>query len=304
MTVVDRLQEDVLAKTAKDLYQEILRYYPVAAPEDYLTKTGRWNNELMRLDLQLLKAHRHEAGAPDLISLNEVELPANLPTDSVPELPGMGRPVPELPGMGMKALASSIAVAAPPQYKALADFIIKHKLDPTRRTKLGCMAQEKQKYVIEKFSPLADHEPGTKEALDAFDKFIEECEKTNWKEAGLTEGTAAAGTSPAKPKPAVPPSLLAPSALAQSQATKPAEAASISQLLGAKAATPQSKASSLPGQAATQPVTMESKAGQMAPKRPATGVPSLLNLPKQARFSIPASQPAWGQMWRPGKGKW
>lgn len=72
------MPEEILKKTGKDLFRELLRAYNTADIEDYY-KGGVWKDELMRTDLQLIMSHRREAGAPDLPPLEEVEMP-ELPT--------------------------------------------------------------------------------------------------------------------------------------------------------------------------------------------------------------------------------
>lgn len=65
-------------KDAKELFRELLTVYPGACHEDYF-KNGTWQAETIEIDLDLIRAHRKEAGAPEPIPIEDVQLPANLP---------------------------------------------------------------------------------------------------------------------------------------------------------------------------------------------------------------------------------
>ncbi|CAJ1359242.1 unnamed protein product, partial [Effrenium voratum] len=56
-----------------------------AEVEDYF-KAGRWQTEVMRMDIQAFHAHREEAGAPEPLALEELKLPP-LPAEPVAVAP-------------------------------------------------------------------------------------------------------------------------------------------------------------------------------------------------------------------------
>lgn len=70
----DDIKEAIKGKTGPELFREVLRHLPLVAVDDYY-KHGIWQNDLMKLDIQILSAHRLEAGAPDLPPLSEVKMP-------------------------------------------------------------------------------------------------------------------------------------------------------------------------------------------------------------------------------------
>mmetsp|Transcript_32974 Transcript_32974/g.60369 ORF Transcript_32974/g.60369 Transcript_32974/m.60369 type:complete len:141 (-) Transcript_32974:61-483(-) len=72
-------------KEGVDLFREILRLMPDAQPQDYI-RSGVWQNETMKMDMEILECHRAEAGAPAPRPLEEVPMP------KVP--PGVLKPVP------------------------------------------------------------------------------------------------------------------------------------------------------------------------------------------------------------------
>ncbi|CAJ1380715.1 unnamed protein product, partial [Effrenium voratum] len=59
--------------TDESLYRELKRFCPTASLTTYV-KSGKWQRDLLEIDLELIKAHRREAGAPE-----PPELPENLP---------------------------------------------------------------------------------------------------------------------------------------------------------------------------------------------------------------------------------
>lgn len=63
------------APDGKELFRELLSVYPSACYEDYYKPPGVWNIETLEIDLELLHAHRKEAGAPEPTPLDEVEMP-------------------------------------------------------------------------------------------------------------------------------------------------------------------------------------------------------------------------------------
>lgn len=57
---------------APALFERVRQYYALANEEDY-RKNGQWQLDLLRIDLQLLEAHRRHAGLPDLEAEDEVD---------------------------------------------------------------------------------------------------------------------------------------------------------------------------------------------------------------------------------------
>mmetsp|Transcript_854 Transcript_854/g.2378 ORF Transcript_854/g.2378 Transcript_854/m.2378 type:complete len:323 (+) Transcript_854:116-1084(+) len=229
------VDEEILKKSGVELFRELLRVYSVADLEDYF-KVGVWKEELIKADLQLVWAHRREAGAPDPPDLDEVPMP-NVPKVAAPLMLG-ARPL--IPGMGIAAgavrPASNIPLAAalrphaaplglakvvPPtatglaasgatsgpaaELKLIALFINKWKLDPTRaKMLLAKMTPAKRRYVITNFKNAAN----AADATGALDQYIAQCEKTNAWGAAVAAAATATGASaaprPVAPKMAVP----------------------------------------------------------------------------------------------------
>eukprot|EP00928_Gymnodinium_smaydae_P053376 TRINITY_DN37382_c0_g1_i1.p1 TRINITY_DN37382_c0_g1~~TRINITY_DN37382_c0_g1_i1.p1 ORF type:complete len:458 (+),score=45.26 TRINITY_DN37382_c0_g1_i1:83-1375(+) len=57
-----------------DLFAELFRLYELARPDDYHSK-GRWNVQQLRIDLELIEAHRRQAMAPEPPPLSELTVP-------------------------------------------------------------------------------------------------------------------------------------------------------------------------------------------------------------------------------------
>lgn len=88
MDDLDAVREDIKGKKGPELFKELLRHFPLASPDDYY-KHGVWQDDLLRLDVQVIAAHRLEAGAPDPLPLSEVkmpELPVAMPSVFAPSL--------------------------------------------------------------------------------------------------------------------------------------------------------------------------------------------------------------------------
>lgn len=201
--ITNMADEEVLNKKGIELFKELLRVYSVAEVEDYY-KMGVWRDELMKADLQLIEAHRKEAGAPDPIPLEEVVVP-ELPKAPVvqPGLTGLFAVRPGMPQiiaagavrpMGITvapaaALAAASRPVAPPvvaaaasasgpvaELRLIALFVAKWKLDPTRtKMMLAKMTPARRRYVIQNFKTVAN---GV-EATNSLEQFIAQCEKTN-----------------------------------------------------------------------------------------------------------------------------
>jgi hypothetical protein len=69
------IRESLKDKSGPELFRELLRLLPLVVLEDYY-KNGVWQNDLMKMDIEIIDAHRKEAGAPDPIPIDEVKMPA------------------------------------------------------------------------------------------------------------------------------------------------------------------------------------------------------------------------------------
>jgi len=210
------MAEEAIKKSGMELFRELLRLYPVAEVEDYY-KAGQWKDDLMRTDLQLIEAHRKEAGAPDPLPLEEVpapELPklTTFPAGIIgvkPVLPALAaagglRPA-VAPGAATTSVGGAAAVAGGPvaELRLIALFVAKWKLDPTRtKVLLAKETPQRRRYVIQNFKTTAT---GV-EATEALSAYMEQCKKTNaW---GAATAPAAATTPsavvarPVTPRPA------------------------------------------------------------------------------------------------------
>lgn len=177
-----------MAKTGPDLFRELLRLYPVAEVEDYV-KNGAWKDGLMKSDLQLIEAHRKEAGAPEPQSLEEVVMPENMPKATKP---GLGlRPVAfgATYGAGIPATGTPAAGSAVAELRLVALFVAKWKLDPIRsKAMLAKLLPYRRRFVIQHFKPAGDGD-----VTDELEAYIEECETSN------TWGEAPPAASPNRP---------------------------------------------------------------------------------------------------------
>jgi len=75
----DQVFEDTGSESkGETLFQELFRHFPIGKYEDYYTNR-RWDIEKLEVDLELITAHRKEAGAPEPPPLEEMDMP-ELPT--------------------------------------------------------------------------------------------------------------------------------------------------------------------------------------------------------------------------------
>lgn len=85
------IRESIKGKGGVELFRELLRHLPTIIVEDYY-KNGVWQNELMKLDLEIVVCHRVGAGASDPIPLEEVPMP-KVPDPPKALLSGLVRPL-------------------------------------------------------------------------------------------------------------------------------------------------------------------------------------------------------------------
>lgn len=98
--------DDNEKKDGQELFKELFRLLPSVEVEDYY-KMGRWQDADIQLDIDLIVAHRKEAGAPEPPELEDLELP-QLPSNGGA---GMGMRM----GMGMGSAYGAGAFPAGPR---------------------------------------------------------------------------------------------------------------------------------------------------------------------------------------------
>mmetsp|Transcript_151060 Transcript_151060/g.263242 ORF Transcript_151060/g.263242 Transcript_151060/m.263242 type:complete len:269 (-) Transcript_151060:207-1013(-) len=249
--------EAALNKSGPELFKELLRVYPVADLDDYW-RGGLWKNDLMKTDLVLIESHRREAGAPDPIPLEEVQMP-ELPIQC--KLPGMfgmvavnGVVPPKAAAMAGATTAAGGPVA---ELRLIALFVAKWKMDPTKtKLLLAKMTPARRRYVIQNFKTSSS---GT-EASIALDHFIAGCEKSgDWDKAPTVvapKPLVPGAVAPPK-RPSITPTVIDPS-------KKPRIAGTVAPPSGAPAAWA-AKMAALRGQA---PTTVPQIGKVISPIRP------------------------------------
>lgn len=71
-------EEQVEEEPGEEVFRRLYRLFPLASPHDYF-KNYQWQVDMMQIDIDLIEAHRREAGAEEPPPLEEVELPADMP---------------------------------------------------------------------------------------------------------------------------------------------------------------------------------------------------------------------------------
>lgn len=169
----------ILQKSGPELFKELYRLYPLAEVEDYF-KSGQWQDELLRMDCQVIYAHREEAGSPDPPDLSDIEFP-KLPAGQ----PAMGLRMP-----GVVSTPSAPPAQAVAELQLMVHFANKHKLDLVKtKTMLSVLPVQIRRSVMSTFAPKGSEE----ESLSELETFINE------KKASAPAGVAAAGTAPVNP---------------------------------------------------------------------------------------------------------
>jgi len=168
----------ILQKNGAELFKELYRLYPLAEVDDYF-KSGQWHDDLLRMDCQIIYAHREESGSPDPPPFEEIEFP-KLPVGQ--------------PATGPKIAGIVSTQSAPPQATAelqlMVTFANKHKLDLVKtKTVLSALPVLTRRAVMSTFDPKGSEE----ERQSELETFINE------KKAATPEGVAPAGTDPATP---------------------------------------------------------------------------------------------------------
>jgi len=255
---------EITQKNGPELFRELLRLLPTLEPDDYC-KHGMWQNELMRLDVQILAAHRTEAGAPDPPPLESVKLPEtpapplgmagwSQPLQMVSPAHWGGQPIrPKMPvqaaPMPPSAISASSSTAdAAGQLQHVAQFINKWGFDRMQAGGLlARLSPARRVYVMAHFQEAGAAGGGA--VTQRLEAYIRQCEATN----AWVAADAAAPQVKAAPKVVAPPSasallaagvkrpfeqtdsiqckappMVAPAASSVSKAAQPAVASSVS----------------------------------------------------------------------------
>lgn len=210
---------DCDGKFGKELFLELFRLLPSSQAEDYF-QFGQWKDDDIRLDYELLQAHRREAGADDPPTLEELEAEGH-----VPELPGnpaagyarsvgpastpaygsagVARALPKTaavtttlrpqqpksaPTSAMVAAAAGGVGGPSAELRQIALFIAKFKLEATKtKLLLARLTPPRRRFVMTKFTQ------GTTGAPTAqLEQYIGQCERSNsWGEAAAAVGATA-----------------------------------------------------------------------------------------------------------------
>mmetsp|Transcript_51902 Transcript_51902/g.116375 ORF Transcript_51902/g.116375 Transcript_51902/m.116375 type:complete len:269 (-) Transcript_51902:60-866(-) len=221
-TIVDLVKD----KSGAELFKELYRLLPSLSFEDYF-KNGIWQNDMMRLDIEVIDAHRKEAGAPAPPPMEEIEFPplpghanslGGLLRALVPA-PGLGaaamlvRPagmngVPgaegaagelgeAVPGQGLLAAPSpkmpATSGAPPLDMKVIALFVSKWKLDPTRaKTALEKLTPTRRRFVMQNFKHIPINGSSSSDKLE---EYIAQCEQTGSWDVVAEAATSVPGDS-------------------------------------------------------------------------------------------------------------
>lgn len=170
MNVVDANDENSLSNG--DLFRELKRLLPLAQHESYYAD-GAWKRKHLLFDIEIIKAHRKEAGAPeplpvkDIPELVQMKLP---PSSSRPPLgstsrthqSGAMRPPPDgRPNMGnASSRFTPKPPAAPPPRKIeeIKEFVNRWRMDPMRAMEiLSRLRPDVRRSVMERFRPSGEN---------------------------------------------------------------------------------------------------------------------------------------------------
>lgn len=200
--------EKPVVEDGSELYRELCRWHPDPQITQY-HKLGQWQKELLKIDAVLLEEHRKEAGAEPPKPLEEIPKPAvtksltlNFPFQQGASSPTLSLPasvaakagttVPTIrPGLKLNPGAQPIspAAVAAAELKAMALFVAKWKLEPTKtKLLLAPLPSVRRRWVLANFKS-----EGEGEAIGKLEAFIQESSDNDaWPEA--TTPTVPAGT--------------------------------------------------------------------------------------------------------------
>lgn len=193
------MSEADVSKSGAELFKELYRIYPVAEPEDYY-KNGVWKDDIMKLDIGLVEAHRKESGAPDAPDMKDVVMP-ELPAASLiakAATPGISLVAAARPVVaGVAAPAGQTAAAASiAELRLIALFVAKWKLDPTKaKTLLAKLNPTRRRYVIQNFKTTV----AGPSALATLETYISTCEKSGAWDKGVPAPAPVAAVGPRGP---------------------------------------------------------------------------------------------------------
>lgn len=211
---------DADGKSGKELFLELFRLLPSSVSEDYYV-FGKWNDVDLRLDYDLLAAHRREAGADDAPTLEELtkefgapQLPGERPVARIGAMtPSVLKPTPAATSVikplgvstGLSGFKPAQPKTAPPsavvaaastsgrgqsaELQQIALFIAKWKLEPTKtKLQMAKLTPPRRQFVMTNFA-----QSGTLTSPTAqVELFIAKCYRENsWgASSGATSGLA------------------------------------------------------------------------------------------------------------------
>lgn len=196
-------------KSGLQLFRELLCLLPTAIPEDYF-KVGRWDSDKLSVDMEIIEAHRAEAGAPEPCAPEEVTMPPLPPgADSKARPPPPVRTMPaglsSALGGARTAAYSPLAAASSEtggvgsvqaDLRMVALFVAKNRLETTRtKILLARLTPPRRRWVIQNFRPGGPGVP----PMVALEAFINECQENNaWDRApaALDKPRATPGSFP------------------------------------------------------------------------------------------------------------
>lgn len=171
------------------LFQELHQLLPTTAQEDYF-KNGAWQVRLLQLDLELVKKHREEAGAPEVaIEIREPPAPkphgllmAGLQSNGTPKPAGVVSAV-------TKAVMATATTGS--DLRDIAVFVSKWKLEPAKtKLMLAKLSPLKRRWVLQNFK-LDEGEDEDKTPNVKLEEFVKDAEaKNSWGSMTGTVGLA------------------------------------------------------------------------------------------------------------------
>ncbi|CAK0862604.1 unnamed protein product [Prorocentrum cordatum] len=205
-------EDEIFVKSGPELFKELLRIYPMAEVDDYY-KNGMWKDDVMKMDFTLINAHRREAGSPDPVPLEEVQVP-DLPKAVVPMASfAVGRPAiagTRPAGAPVMARAGVMPTAAPSaegvggspvaELRLIALFIAKWKLEATSaKMTLAKLSPARRRHIITNFKPSGAVSGAA--ATQALVEYYQVAQASGLPAPQLAQGTCQAACSGAKVAP-------------------------------------------------------------------------------------------------------
>lgn len=160
------------------LYQELAQLLPTVAQEDYF-RNGAWQVRLLQLDLDLVKKHRAEAGAPEvaIVIKEPPALAAPRPVGHLGSAATNG--LAKAPGTSPAARAVLATSTTGSDLRDIAVFVAKWKLEPAKtKLMLAKLSPLKRRWVLQNFNgdELEGDTPNAK-----LEEFVKDAEaKSSW----------------------------------------------------------------------------------------------------------------------------